>query len=75
MAIKSLSSSKMIFIFVFVIVLSHRMHPQSEAAPLSSRDVYQKPGYPPCLCCQTNAPPPPHCYCACFVIHSGNKSP
>ncbi|GJU38340.1 hypothetical protein Tco_1191297 [Tanacetum coccineum] len=37
MAIKSLSSSTMILIFVFIIVLSHRMHPQSKAAPLSSR--------------------------------------
>nr|GEV87239.1 hypothetical protein [Tanacetum cinerariifolium] len=55
--------------------LSHRMHPQSEAAPLSSRQLYQKPGKPPCLCCQSNAPPPPHCYCACFVINSENKSP
>ncbi|KAF5793346.1 hypothetical protein HanXRQr2_Chr09g0416431 [Helianthus annuus] len=73
MANKSLSSVTMIFIFI--IVLSHPMHPQSDAVGLTSRQLFQNHRYPPCLCCQTDAPPPPHCYCACFVTDSRNKSP
>ncbi|KAM7471798.1 hypothetical protein LguiA_009981 [Lonicera macranthoides] len=77
MATKYSSSKTSLFValIMFMMVVSPTLMLQSEAATgLTAREVYQKPSHPPCLCCQ-KTPPPPGCYCACYVTTSQNGSP